>query len=86
MPLPAPANRDDQTITLRVRGLQLTRAPQEVIDGWQVFYLNGAVVDWAESCNRARAQIFKEQLPAVDHKFNAIMLARLEAEKKKRVT
>ena len=71
----------DQTITLRVKGLPLTREPQEVVDGWAVFYLNGPALDWAESCNRARSQIFPDVcLPAVDHKFEAILRARRERE------
>jgi len=47
-------------------------------EGFSVFELNGAI-DWAESCNRARAQIFPGvALPAVDAKFEAIMAARRE--------
>lgn len=75
-------------ITLRVKGLPLTREPVEIDDGWAVFHLNGATLDWAESCNRARSQIFPDvALPAVDAMFEAIMRARREreaqAEKKK---
>jgi len=47
-------------------------------EGFSVFEFSDQL-DWAQSCNRARAQIFSGvQLPAVDAKFEAIMAARRE--------
>ncbi len=76
------ADAPDRTITLRVKGLPLTREPQEIdANGFGVFYLDGDKVDWTESCNRARGQIFPNQkIPPVDHRFEAIMRARAERE------
>jgi len=66
-------------ITLRCKGLPLTRAPLRVdVEGFSVFEFSDKL-DWAESCNRARAQIFPGvALPALDAKFEAIMAARRE--------
>lgn len=78
--------RTGSDITLRVRGVTLTRAPQETTDeGWGMFYMNSRVVDWAEACNRARAQVFPDlPLLVFDAKFDAIMRARAEREAAKK--
>lgn len=68
---------------LRIRGeFKLNKAPHGQIEGWDFFHMNSATVDWAESCNAARAQLFPNvKLPVVDLKFEAIMRARLERDK-----
>jgi hypothetical protein len=70
-------------ITLRVKGLPLTREPSTVdAEGFAVFELSHDRVDWAESCNRAREQIFPGMaLPAVDRVFDRIMAARAQRAK-----
>jgi hypothetical protein len=69
---------------LRVKGLPLTRAPLEVdAEGFAVFYLDPEKVDWTDACSAARAQIFPgASLPELDAKYEAIMLARRERERK----
>lgn len=69
-------------ITLRVKGLPLTRTPAFVDgDGFSVFHLSDKV-DWADSCNAARAQVFPGvSIPGVDKVFDEIMRIRLAREK-----
>lgn len=68
----------DNTIILRVRGLPLMREPHAVdANGWSVFHLNGDKVDWAESCNRARGQVFPNvRILEFDPVYEQIMKAR----------
>lgn len=70
-------------IRLRIRGeFKLNKAPAYVdAAGWSVFHLNAKTVDWAESCNAARAQLFPDvPIPVVDYKYEALMQARKERE------
>lgn len=78
-----PVDLPDGVIRLSIRGdFKLNKAPAYVDDaGWSVFHLNAKTVDWAESCNAARAQLFPDViLPAVDQKFEAIMQERAQRE------
>ena len=65
-------------IVLRVKGLPLTRAPQEVdAEGFGVFNLNEDKVDWADSCNAAYRQIHGDKpTPESDRRYEEVMRAR----------
>lgn len=67
-------------IRLRVRGtFKLNKEPQYQLEGWDCFNLNASTIDWADSCNAARAQIFPDiPLPAVDLFYEG-MIKRLAA-------
>ena len=67
---------------LRVKGLPLTRAPQAVdAEGFGVFGLNDAKVDWADSCNAAYRQIHGDRpTPESDRRYEDIMRARTQRE------
>lgn len=66
-------------ILLRVKGLPPLALEAQYVDeqGWSCYHLNDDKVDWAESCNNARALLFPDvPLPAVDPVFDEIMRAR----------
>ena len=69
-------------ICLRVRGLPLTRAPQAVdAEGFGVFWLNAAKVDWADSCNAAYRQIHGDKpTPESDRRYEELLRARTQRE------
>lgn len=70
-------------LRLRAGEFKLNEAPHYVHpDGWRVYHLNVATVDWTDSLNAARAQVFPNvKPPAVDLKWEAIAQARIERAK-----
>lgn len=64
-------------MTLRVKGLPLTRTPAYVDEnGFSVFHLSDKV-DIVETLNAARTQVFPDvRIPVVDKVFDQIMAAR----------
>lgn len=81
-PRPVPPD----VITLMVYGaFKLNREPHHVDAwGWSVFYLNANKVDWADSANAARRQLFGDApTPESDRRYEQVLIereARLAAE------